>query len=158
MNNPEGITYEALARKLKTDIITVSHYCCKLKRLRLVDWEHEKEGVVVSPRIASDSIHPPGNLQSELKKRGKQPPSISFSLPRVELTYDLKQSLLFQELSMNENIWLNISSQESLARGGFTNEEIKKKIMKHAENKMVRRTVESMKFFQKSAERQGKVF
>lgn len=157
MNNPKGITYEALSRKLKTDIITVSHYCCKLKRLRLVDWEHEKEGVVVSPRIGSDSIHPPGNLQSDLKKRGKQP-SISFSLPRVELTYDLKQSLLFQELSMNENIWLNISSQESLSRGGFTNEEIKKKIMKHAENKMVRRTVESMKFFQKSAERQGKVF
>jgi len=30
--------------------------------------------------------------------------------------------------------------------------------MKHAENKMVRRTVESMKYFQKLAERQGKVF
>ena len=40
----------------------------------------------------------------------------------------------------------------------MTNEEIKRKIMKHAENKMVRRTVESMKFFEKNAERQGKVF
>ena len=30
--------------------------------------------------------------------------------------------------------------------------------MKHAENKMVRRTVESMTFFEKNAERQGKVF
>ena len=45
-----------------------------------------------------------------------------------------------------------------MARGGLTNEEIKRKIMKHAENKMVRRTVESMKFFEKNAERQGKVF
>jgi hypothetical protein len=40
----------------------------------------------------------------------------------------------------------------------MTNEEIKRKIMKHAENKMVRRTVESMKYFEKNAERQGKVF
>jgi len=30
--------------------------------------------------------------------------------------------------------------------------------MKHAENKMVRRTVDAMKFFERSAERQGKVF
>lgn len=30
--------------------------------------------------------------------------------------------------------------------------------MKQAENKMVRRTVQSMKFFDKNAERQGKVF
>jgi hypothetical protein len=30
--------------------------------------------------------------------------------------------------------------------------------MKHAENKMVRRTVESLKCFEKIAERQGKVF
>ena len=30
--------------------------------------------------------------------------------------------------------------------------------MKHAENKMVRRTVEAMKFFERNAERQGKVF
>jgi hypothetical protein len=48
---------------------------------------------------------------------------------------------------MNENIWINISSAESVSKGGFTNEEIKRKIMKHAENKMVRRTVESMKYF-----------
>lgn len=59
---------------------------------------------------------------------------------------------------MTENIWINISSEDSIARGGLTNEEIKRKIMKHAENKMVRRTVESMKFFEKTAERQGKVF
>ena len=30
--------------------------------------------------------------------------------------------------------------------------------MKHAENKMVRRTVEGMKNLEKNAERQGKVF
>jgi len=30
--------------------------------------------------------------------------------------------------------------------------------MKHAENKMVRRTVESMKYVKRNAERQGKVF
>ena len=59
---------------------------------------------------------------------------------------------------MNENIWVNISSEDSLSRGGLTNEEIKRKIMKHAENKMVRRTVEAMKYFERNAERQGKVF
>ena len=30
--------------------------------------------------------------------------------------------------------------------------------MKHSQTKMVRRTVESMKYFDKTAERQGKVF
>lgn len=40
----------------------------------------------------------------------------------------------------------------------MTNEDIKFKIMKHAENKMVRRTVEGMKGIDKNAERQGKVF
>ena len=63
-----------------------------------------------------------------------------------------------QEIGMNENIWVNISSEDSLSRGGLTNEEIKRKIMKHAENKMVRRTVEAMKYFERNAERQGKVF
>ena len=45
------ISYEALARKLKTDIINVSHYCCKLKKMRFVDWEHKKEGIVVFPKV-----------------------------------------------------------------------------------------------------------
>lgn len=76
----------------------------------------------------------------------------------IDVSYDLKESFLFSELSMTENIWVNISSEESLIKGGLTNEEIKRKIMKHAENKMVRRTVESLKFYQKNAERQGKVF
>jgi hypothetical protein len=48
---------------------------------------------------------------------------------------------------MNENIWVNVSGEEAVGRGGLTNEEVKRKIMKHAENKMVRRTVESMRFF-----------
>ena len=51
-----------------------------------------------------------------------------------------------------------MSSEESMVRGGLTNEEIKRKVLKHAENKMVRRTVESMRFVDKNAERQGKVF
>lgn len=59
---------------------------------------------------------------------------------------------------MNENIWVNVSGEEAIQRGGLTNEEVKRKIMKHSENKMVRRTVESMKFFEKNADRQGKVF
>ncbi len=39
---------------------------------------------------------------------------------------------------MVENIWLNVSSEEAVAKGGITKEEIKRKIMKHAENRMVR--------------------
>ena len=66
--------------------------------------------------------------------------------------------MLFSELAMTENIWINMSSEESMVRGGLTNEEIKRKVLKHAENKMVRRTVESMRFVDKNAERQGKVF
>lgn len=54
---------------------------------------------------------------------------------------------MFHDLSMPENIWINISSKQSISKGGLTNEEIKRKIMKHSENKMVRRTVESMKNF-----------
>jgi hypothetical protein len=42
---------------------------------------------------------------------------------------------------MVENIWVNISSEDSIEKGGLTNEEIKRRIMKHSENKMVRRTV-----------------
>jgi hypothetical protein len=30
----------------------VSHYCCKLKKMRFVDWEHKKEGVVVFPKVS----------------------------------------------------------------------------------------------------------
>ena len=66
--------------------------------------------------------------------------------------------MLFTELTMTDNIWINVSSEESMVRGGLTNEEIKRKVLKHAENKMVRRTVESMRFVDKNAERQGKVF
>lgn len=50
LSHPKGITYDALSKKLKADIIAVSHYCCKLKKLRLIEWEHEKEGVRVFPR------------------------------------------------------------------------------------------------------------
>lgn len=77
---------------------------------------------------------------------------------RNEVFFDYRESFLFRELGMVENIWINVSSEEAVGKGGITNEEIKRKIMKHAENKMVRRTVESMKEFERNAERQGKVF
>lgn len=37
---------------LHTNIINISHYCCKLKKLRLVDWRHLKDGIQVYPRCA----------------------------------------------------------------------------------------------------------
>ena len=40
---------------------------------------------------------------------------------RLEASYDLKESFLFNELTMTENIWLNISSEESFGKGGMTN-------------------------------------
>jgi predicted transcriptional regulator len=42
LNHPKGLTYEVISKRLKADIITISHYCCKLKKMRLIDWEHEK--------------------------------------------------------------------------------------------------------------------
>lgn len=122
--HPRGTTYEALAKRLKTDIITVSHYCCKLKKLRLIDWQHEKDGVVVFPRTEE-----------------KPDRDLPYAANSLESAFDVHESFLMQELGMNENIWINISSEEAMKRGGLTNEEIKRKIMKHAENKMVRRTV-----------------
>mgnify|MGYP000501224150 CR=1 FL=1 len=92
------------------------------------------------------------------KDRKSDEDLVKFYPAQNEVSYDLKESFLFRELTMTENIWVNISSEESMAKGGMTNEEVKRKIMKHAENKMVRRTVEGMKYFEKNAERQGKVF
>jgi hypothetical protein len=122
----KGITYEALSKSLKTDIITISHYCCKLKKLKLIDWEHEKEGVKVFPKE---------------KPAQQEERDVRYLPSRNEIYFDYKESFLFRELGMVENIWLNVSSEEAVAKGGITNEEIKRKIMKHAENKMVRRTV-----------------
>lgn len=130
LSHPRGITYDSLSRRLRTDIITVSHYCCKLKKLRMIDWEHEKEGVVVYPR---NQAHKEDHMV--------------YVPAHNEVTYDLKDSFFFTELNMNENIWINISGEESISKGGLTNEEVKRKILKHAENKMARRTVESMKYF-----------
>ena len=53
---------------------------------------------------------------------------------------------MFRELSMGQNIWINVSGEEAMENGGFTNEEIKRRIMKQGENKMMRRTVEGMKY------------
>ena len=74
------------------------------------------------------------------------------------MIYDMEKSFFFRELSMCENIWVNVSGEEGVSGGGLSNEEIKRKIMKQSENKMVRRTVEGMKYFERKAERQGKVF
>jgi hypothetical protein len=53
-------------------------------------------------------------------------------LVKNEVEYDFKGSFLFRELGMIENIWINISSEESISKGGINNEEIKRKIMKHS--------------------------
>jgi hypothetical protein len=50
LRSERGITYDSLSKKIKTDIINISHYCCKLKKMRLIDWEHKREGIVVSPK------------------------------------------------------------------------------------------------------------
>lgn len=54
LKNPKGITYEALAKKLKTDVINISHYCCKLKKIKFVDWDHKSNGVIVFPKLEND--------------------------------------------------------------------------------------------------------
>lgn len=105
LNNPRGITYDSLSKKLKTDIITVSHYCCKLKKLRLIYWEHEKEGVIVFPKT----------------REPKDSNNFSYVRSRNEPSYDLSESFFFRELNMNENIWINVSGEESIAKGGLTN-------------------------------------
>ena len=83
--HPRGITYDSLSKKLKTDIITVSHYCCKLKKLRLIDWEHEKEGVKVFPKT------------SKTAEEG----AIQYAPIQNEVSYDIKDSFMFRELTMN---------------------------------------------------------
>ena len=98
----------------------------------MIDWEHEKEGVKVFPKD---------------KAAQQEERSIKYLPSRNEVLFDYRDSFLFRELGMVENIWINVSSEEAISKGGITNEEIKRKIMKHAENKMVRRTVESMKDF-----------
>eukprot|EP00919_Chromeraceae_sp_WS-2016_P032797 GHVR01077391.1.p2 GENE.GHVR01077391.1~~GHVR01077391.1.p2 ORF type:complete len:100 (+),score=0.89 GHVR01077391.1:1176-1475(+) len=54
-NKETSITYDALAKIVNTDIVNISHYCCKLKKIKFIDWESQKEGVVVYPKTNSES-------------------------------------------------------------------------------------------------------
>ena len=55
LDRPQGCNYDTLRKILRTDIITVSHYCCKLKKLRLIGWHHLKQGLIIKP--ARDEDH-----------------------------------------------------------------------------------------------------
>ncbi len=80
----------------------MSHYCCKLKKMRFVEWEHPKVEV---GRVGG-------------KKEG------SMEIIRVDgqESFSYANSFLFDELSLNENILVNLCSSNSLLQGGLTNE------------------------------------
>ena len=68
------------------------------------------------PRTGKES-----NINRSEKRKRNEDNTLKFDPPRVEVSYDLRESFLFNELSMIENIWVNISSEESLTKGGLTN-------------------------------------
>lgn len=50
---------------------------------------------------------------------------------------------LFSELSIMDNIWVNVSSVDSYQNKGITNEEIKMKINKPADSKLIMKVMEN---------------
>ncbi len=79
--------------------------------MRFVEWEHRKEGVVVFPKVevAGRKEMAVVGLGEERGIRGGE-------------TFSYGNSFLFDELSLNENILVNLCSSTSLLQGGLTNE------------------------------------
>ena len=40
LKNPSGITYKDIDSKVKIGIVSVSHYCCRLKKMNFVELKH----------------------------------------------------------------------------------------------------------------------
>ena len=57
------------------------------------------------PRAVREPVY-----KKEKGKKVEESP-IQYNPARIEVSYDLKESLQFNELTMTENIWVNISSE-----------------------------------------------
>lgn len=53
LKNPKGITYKDIDKKVSIGIVSVSHYCCRLKKMNFVGLRHEKNEKVVYPKKES---------------------------------------------------------------------------------------------------------
>ena len=42
LKNPKGITYKEIEKKTKLEIVNISHYCCRLRKMNFVELIHEK--------------------------------------------------------------------------------------------------------------------
>ncbi len=46
----KGVTYKDIDNKVKIGIVSVSHYCCRLKKMNFVELRHQKNQKVVYPK------------------------------------------------------------------------------------------------------------
>jgi DNA-binding transcriptional regulator GbsR (MarR family) len=42
LKNSKGVTYKDIDNKVKIGIVSVSHYCCRLRKMNFVELRHEK--------------------------------------------------------------------------------------------------------------------
>lgn len=136
----------------KTNNIAISHYCRKLYKANFISVSYVKEGTLVTAIKYKTK-------KEELKEDDREEVDEDGDKPQKDelLKTTLKDGFLIKELSIDNNILLNMSGMESLLKDGLTKEEISGNIFKTSEKKTISRLIENSKF-QRDGERKGRIY